>query len=89
MLLRLNVNKVVLANFDFSMQNSIIWDKCVLCQNDSTELLRCAAESKRNDVGSGYKTLAWNISKFQELGYMPLPLNIEVLDEWYGIQHCF
>ena len=27
------------------MENSIIWDKCILCQDDSTELLQCPAES--------------------------------------------
>ena len=70
------------------MQSSIIWDKCVLCQKDSAELLQCPAESNRKDVGAGYKTLASNISKFQELGYMPIPLNIKVLEEGNGIEHC-
>ena len=70
------------------MQSSIIWDKCVLCQKDSAELLQCPAESNRKDVGAGYKTLASNISKFQELGYMPIPLNIKVLEEGNGIVHC-
>jgi hypothetical protein len=70
------------------MQNSIIWDKCVLCQKDSGELLQCPAESNRKDVGAGYKTLGSNTSKFQELGYMPIPLNIKVLEEGNGIEHC-
>ena len=69
------------------MENSIIWDKCILCVDDSTELLQCPAESKRQDVGAGYKTLASNISKFQDLAYMPLPLN-EVLKEANDIEHC-
>ena len=39
-----------------------------------------------NDVGAGYKSLASNISKFYVLGYMPLPLNIKVLDEGNGTE---
>ena len=27
------------------MENPIIWDKCILCQDDSTELFQCPAES--------------------------------------------
>ncbi|CAB4002222.1 Hypothetical predicted protein [Paramuricea clavata] len=45
------------------MQNSIIWDKCVLCQKDSAELLQCPAKSSRKDVGAGYKTLAGTFEK--------------------------
>ena len=29
------------------------WSKCVLCQEDRAEVLRCPAESKHNTQGAG------------------------------------
>ena len=34
--------------------------------------MQCPADSKRSDVGAGYKTLAENILQFNELGCMPI-----------------
>ena len=29
------------------------WSKCILCQKVASEILRCSADSKRRDVGTG------------------------------------
>ena len=36
------------------------WNKCLLCQEVTSEVLQCPAQSKHNDVGvgQGYSTLA-------------------------------
>ena len=34
------------------------WDLCVVCQEDTGEMLKCPANSARGTEGVGYKTLA-------------------------------
>ena len=60
------------------------WKLCLLCQEDKEEPLTFPSKSKRKDVGSGYSSLADNLIKFDELGY--LPLSLERLDEGNGIE---
>lgn len=55
------------------------WVQCVICQENTEEALQCPAESKRTDVGAGYKTLADNIIRFEQLKCMPLAINLERL----------
>ena len=59
----------------------IDWNKCMMCQKDSQEILQCPAESKRKDLGAGYISLATNIKRFEELKYLPMKLDIEKLSE--------
>ena len=42
-------------------------------------------KSKRQDMGSGYSSLADNLTKFHELGLLGT-LNLERLDEGHGIE---
>lgn len=56
------------------------WDKCALCQDDKEEQLQCPANSKRSDVGSGYKTLASNLKQFKDLDPEFLTTLFEVTD---------
>ena len=65
------------------------WAQCVICQKNTEETLQCPAESKRTDVGAGYKTLADNIVRFRQLECMPLAINLERLDEGNGIEETF
>ena len=58
------------------------WSKCALCQTDSKETLVCPT-----DVS--YKTIATNISKFQELNKLPLPIDVNELDSGIGIECTF
>ena len=50
---------------------SIDWKLCVLCQKRKEEILQCPANSKRTDLGAGYKSLAENLLLFNELGMVP------------------
>ena len=64
------------------------WNKCALCQEDKDEPLQCPANSKRSDVGSGYKTLAANLQQFKELDSGILTTLFEVIDG-EDIEKCF
>ena len=66
------------------------WTKCAICQQNKVEPLRCPADSKRScDVGSGYKTLAGNITKFRDLDCMPIRVDLSRLDEGEGLENTF
>lgn len=70
------------------MQNSIDWQKCVLCQSTGNEPLQYPSNSKRPDVGSGYKSLAENLQKFYDLSPDLLDVDLKLLDEGSGIEDC-
>lgn len=63
------------------------WSICVLCQENNAEVLQCPAESKRSDVGAGYRTLAENLLKFNDLNCMPIKINLARLNEGEGIEN--
>ena len=65
------------------------WQLCAICQEATSEALQCPADTKRSDVGAGYKTLAGNIEKFAKLGCMPKELCLSLLDEGNGIEETF
>ena len=64
------------------------WKKCCLCQKVTNELLQCPAKSNRVDIGigQGYSTLSANIMHHNELHELPMPVDLERLDEGSGIQ---
>ena len=70
------------------MQNSIDWQKCVLCQSTGNEPVQDPSNSKRPDVGSGYKLLAENLQKFYDLSPDLLDVDLKFLDEGSGIEDC-
>lgn len=47
------------------------WDKCMLCQKITDEVLHCPASSKRSTDGAGYKTLAENLLAFKKIDCLP------------------
>ena len=59
----------------------------VVCHlpGDKAESLTNPAKSKRQDMGSGYSSLADNLAKFYELGLLGT-LKLERLDEGHGIE---
>ena len=66
------------------------WTRCAICQQKKDDSLRCPADSKRqSDIGAGYKTLAVNIAKFQDLDCMPVEINLSRLDEGGGLENTF
>ena len=65
----------------------INWDLCALCQLENTnENLVSPVNDKRKDRGSGYKSLANNLPKFEELGQLPIQVPLSLLDEGRGIK---
>lgn len=52
---------------------STYWSKCVLCKTQSNELL-CPDDSKRKDVGTGYVSMATNLSNFGPVGALSTEL---------------
>ena len=67
--------------------SSVDWIKCILCQETASEPLQCPGNSRRLDIdcGTGYHTLASNILQFSEIRNLPIPINVERLDEGGGI----
>ena len=71
-------------------QNAIDWCRCVLCQRNTSEALLSPAENtNRDNVGAGFHTLANNIMRFEEIGCLPLPLDIAQLNDGDGIAATF
>ena len=62
------------------------WNLCLICQEVKTETLTKPDQSKRNDVRSGYSSLAENLVKFSELGELPGSFHLERLDDGHGIE---
>ena len=65
------------------------WDLCVLCQEETVELLKCPANSARGTEGAGYKTLAENLEAFDRISCLPGTLKLSRLDEGQGIEATF
>ena len=62
------------------------WELCVICQEQTTESLTSPAHSERQDTGRGYKSLADNLVKLNELGELPRTLQLDRIDEGQGIE---
>ena len=62
------------------------WELCVICQEVTAEPLTSPLNSKRNDIGKGYQSLAENLVKFDELGKLPRTLHLDRLNEGQGIE---
>ena len=62
------------------------WNKYALCQEDTTEKLKCLANSAQ---GAGYKTMAENLVAFDKISCLPRTLQLSRLDEGQGIEAAF
>ena len=62
------------------------WNICVLCQEDTGATLQCPVNSKRGYTGHGYISLAANLTKFSELGQIPMNIDIATLNDGDGIE---
>lgn len=65
------------------------WDLCVLCQEDTGEILTCPANSSRSTEGAGYKTMAENLAAFDAINCLPETLKMSRLDEGEGVEETF
>ncbi len=43
------------------------WEKCIVCQQITSEVLKCPADSKRSIDGAGYKSLTENLLAFKKI----------------------
>jgi len=63
------------------------WIKCIICQEKTTEALRCpAVNSKSNTLGAGYNTLADILQRFDSISSLPKSLSLSRLNEGTGIE---
>ena len=62
------------------------WELCVLCQEDTGVALQCPVNSVRAPIGNGYISLASHLTKFCELGHMPMNIDIARLDDGDGLE---
>ncbi len=62
------------------------WELCILCQEDTGAALECPINSRRAPIGSGYVSLATHLTKFSELGQVPMNIDIARLDDGDGIE---
>lgn len=57
------------------------WTKCIICQHISSEQLQCPANSKRTNVGAGYRSFIENVNSFDRLGVLPVSLKTDLFTE--------
>ena len=62
------------------------WKLCLVCQELTTESLVCPVLSKCRDPGSGYTTMAANLVRFDELGKLPITVQLHRLDEGQSVE---
>ena len=62
------------------------WNKSILCQEVTTEVLQCPAESTRDQQGAGYTTIADLLQGFSDIGCLPKSLDLTQLDDGEGIE---
>ncbi|KAG0715277.1 hypothetical protein GWK47_001346 [Chionoecetes opilio] len=62
------------------------WSKCFLCQEDTSEVLHCPAESTHATQGAGYKTIAELLVGIDRIGCLPTSINLSRLDDGNGIE---
>ena len=67
-------------------RSSIDWSLCVLCQAKTGVPMQYPTRSTREPCGSGYKSLAHHLRKFEELGYNPVNVSTSLLDDGDGIE---
>jgi len=65
------------------------WDYCILCQCVTNEALQCPKDTKRDDVGAGYRSLATSLMKFNDIGALPTSVRLSEFDEGAGIEAAF
>ena len=61
------------------------WELCVLCQEDTGTALQHPYAAK-GKPGIGYKSIADHLTSFNELGHMPMNVDIEQLNDGDGIE---
>lgn len=60
------------------------WSRCILCQEESSEVLHCPADCKRE--AQGYKNMADLLLGFSMVGELPKRIDLSRLDEGDGTE---
>lgn len=68
-----------------TVSDEIDWDLCALCQTPLRAPLICPARKN----GDGYRYVAEKLQKFHELGLLPIPVNLSLLNEGDGFENTF
>lgn len=58
---------------------------CILCQEQKNEKLQCPSNSKRSDVGEGYRRMAENMEGFFDINRIPFDVQKSQLDDGSGM----
>eukprot|EP00112_Aurelia_sp_Birch-Aquarium-sp1_P023326 Seg6900.2 transcript_id=Seg6900.2/GoldUCD/mRNA.D3Y31 product="hypothetical protein" protein_id=Seg6900.2/GoldUCD/D3Y31 len=66
---------------------NIDWERCIICQDNTSEVVQCPADSSRSDAGVGYVRFEENFMRFKELGALPVKIEAERLDNGSGISN--
>lgn len=84
-------SEITLADSFTSQDWEIDWTKCIICQEESNESLRCpTGSSNTSTAGAGYKSLAENIQNFNKIGALPKSLKVfKLLNEGQDIEVTF
>lgn len=65
------VYKIASQESSTSAAEETHWEKCIVCQQITGEVLKCPADSKRSIDGAGYKTLTENLLAFKKIDCLP------------------
>ena len=64
------------------------WSLCIICQRTiPSDSLVCPADSKKQNAGAGYSTLANDLLGFNAIDCLPSTINLNALDDGSGIQN--
>ncbi|KAK6187414.1 hypothetical protein SNE40_005450 [Patella caerulea] len=70
-----------------SVENlEINWENCALCQSKTQEPTIVPQKGKRFDKGIGYGTLARELTNARDVGFNPLQIDFDRLDDGSGIE---
>ena len=62
------------------------WKKCIICQQDKNDKLVCPADSKKEDVGAGYVSLANDVTAFDNAECLPKTLSMSRINDGDGVE---
>ena len=62
------------------------WKKCIICQQDKNDKLVCPADSKKEDVGAGYVSLANDVTAFDNAECLRKMLSMSRINDGDGVE---
>ena len=65
------------------------WNKFVLCEEDTDEILKCPSNSAHGTDRAGYKTIAEHVTALNNIWCLPRTVKRSQLDDGQGIDAAF